>query len=93
MSKRNRPVSPASPLNVLAMRPRRVDGLRLDYHPADPEIGGIEVHVWSGPTRTEGFAVHCADWGAVHRFILDLRRSNGGESLRKPNSKFDGVRP
>ena len=59
---------PTAPVHVL--RPKVLsNGFVVDYLPADPEIGGIDLIIWRSNARDEGFLTHCADWRAVHHFM------------------------
>jgi hypothetical protein len=46
----------------------------IEYHKADPEIGGIDVYIFYDESRDDGTMIHCGDWGDVYRLLRKLKR-------------------
>jgi hypothetical protein len=55
-----------------------VAGFPIEYHKADPEIGGIEVIIWRDARRHDGFMFHARDWGHVHRLLAKIAAGKAG---------------
>lgn len=59
-------------MTVHFLAPRQIGDMPVDFHQAEPEVGGIVVVIWRSEARHDGFMVHCRDWGAVHRLLRTI---------------------
>ena len=59
-------------MTVQFLCPRQVAGYPIDYHPATPKIGRIEVIIWRDARRDDGFMIRCTDWSHVRRLLTDI---------------------
>lgn len=64
-------------MSILELRPRKVAGFLIDYHAADPDVGGVDVVIWRNARRDDGFLVRCSDWGHAHRLLTDINALMG----------------
>lgn len=67
-------------MSVVELLPKTVAGLPVDYHRADPEIGGIEVIIWSSAARDDGICFTVATAFEAHRVLRDLEKHVGGST-------------
>lgn len=59
-------------MTIHNLRPRELAGFVIDYHVADPFVGGIDVFIWRNARRDDGFMIRCSDWGHAHRLLTDI---------------------
>lgn len=64
-------------MNVIELLPKTVAGLPVDYYRADPEVGGIEIIIWSSAERHDGIRFSVATAFEAHRVLRDLEQHAG----------------